>query len=181
MALLLAEKPTPTLPRPDADGHEELSPVHLLMDLDPSEFDRLAEYAWTVGGMAADTCGQMVLTQFLAATDKLSFMSAAQQAARDARAAGFIVTGFDYDLVNVGDIAARVNRSRQAICQYVDSSRGPGRFPIPFGHAGRSKIWDWGTVNTWFRTFDGSGDRCYLPPRIVLERLNSWLHQGNTP
>lgn len=155
------------------------APVHLSLAAEPSEFDRLAEYACTVGGFAASICGQIVLTVYLAATDELTYIASARQAALDAIAGGFMVTEFDYDLVNIGDIADRINRSRQAIRQYIQGSRGPGQFPVRFGRAGRSNIWDWGTVNTWFRDFDGSGDPCYLPPRGVLQRLNTWLYQNH--
>lgn len=181
MALLLADKPDNPAPPAESSGHEELAPVTLSLAAAPAAFDRVAEYADTVGGFAAHVGGQMLLTVFLAATDETSYMAAAQQAALDAINAELTVSSFDYDLVNISDIADRTNRSRQAIRQYVDGSRGPGGFPFRFGHAGQSDIWDWGTVNTWFRNYDGSGDPCYLPPRIVLMRLNSWLHQHNTP
>lgn len=175
MTLLCADTPTDIdIPANEGRG-EEPSPVHLRVAVEPAEFDRLAEYACTAGGFAASIEATTVLTMFLEATDETSYVAAAQQSALDAIAAGFTVTEFDYDLVNISDIANRINRSRQAIYQYIEGRRGHGGFPAPFGHAGQSDIWDWGTVNTWFRDFDGSGDPCYLPPRIVLTTLNSWL------
>ncbi|MFT9635650.1 hypothetical protein ACM0CO_25225 [Mycobacteroides abscessus subsp. abscessus] len=177
MTLLLADKPVRTDTQPNAGGNEELAPVHLSLPPEPDEFDRLAEYACTVDGFAAAVGGQLILTQFLAATDEPTYVAAAQQAARDATAAGFTITEFDYDLVNTSDIADRINCSRQAIRQYIQGTRGPGGFPARFGHAGHSDIWDWGSVNTWFRDFNGTGDPSYLPTRIVLDRLNGWLRQ----
>ena len=50
----------------------------VIVNLSDSEFDRLAEYACTVGGFAASICGQIVLTVYLAATDELTYIASAR-------------------------------------------------------------------------------------------------------
>ena len=62
------------------------------------------------------------------------------------------ITRLDPDLVGAADIAARVDRSRQNVQQWVDGQRNAGTpFPAPEGVAGRSPVWRWAEVNAWLR------------------------------
>ncbi len=167
----------PEIPGIESAGSDpaKLAPAHLVLDVCADRFDAVAEYGCRADGFAAYIAGQMILTIFLHATEEDSFTTAAKQAAAEAAAAGFPVQAFDYDLVGTGDIAARINCARQTVRQYIAGSRGPGGFPAPFGSTGHSSVWDWGSVNAWFRTHHGTGDPGYLPARAVLQRLNHWL------
>lgn len=151
------------------------APIHLRLPDSANDHHSIARHADVVGGFTTSEHRLTILTQFLPATTTESFIGAAKTAALDARKAGLAITGFDYDLVNTNDIARRANRHPHTIRQYIHHIRGPGHFPHRFGRAGRSDIWDWGTVNAWLRAFDGSGDPGYLPPHVILEELNTWL------
>lgn len=65
------------------------------------------------------------------------------------------VTGVVDEFVNVSEIAARVNSSRETVRSWASGTRGPGGFPLPHhvhGDAtgkGPMKVWRWADVNTW--------------------------------
>lgn len=83
--------------------------------------------------------------------------------------------GVDLDLVNASDIAERMGVSRQYVAQLV-SAPGSVAFPHPLGVAGRTRIWDWGSVNEWLR----AAGRDQADPQIHLTyadacQLEAWL------
>jgi len=54
------------------------------------------------------------------------------------------------DLVTQADIARRINRTRQQVCQFIQGSRGPGHFPPPDCHLSEGKpLWRWCAVSYW--------------------------------
>jgi hypothetical protein len=55
------------------------------------------------------------------------------------------------DLVTQAEIARRINRSRQAVHQYITGERGPSGFPPPVCHMGAADgpLWFWCEVSEW--------------------------------
>ncbi|WP_328770191.1 helix-turn-helix transcriptional regulator [Streptomyces sp. NBC_00286] len=77
------------------------------------------------------------------------------------------VLRIDGDLVGVSDIAARVERTRQNVDQWVRGVRHKGdgsSFPASEGVVGRSLVWRWAEVNEWLET-QGLGDGVNRPKR----------------
>lgn len=184
MRLLDADAPTHTDITVHEGGGQQLAPVRLALAITACQLSQLTQYADVIGGTITNAAigGQSILTLFVAATDEPSYTPAARIAATDTLTAGWCVTGFDYDLVTLSDIAARTNRSRLTIRHYIKGRRAtPGPFPPRFEHPGHRGLWDWGSVNTWLHSFDGSGNPGYLPTRPVLDHLNTWLHQHHPP
>jgi hypothetical protein len=79
------------------------------------------------------------------------------------------------DLVNIGDIASRIEAPRDTVRSWVTSSRGPGNFPQSYATIGRGvKIWDWSAVNEWLRAHhpDLAEDEYFLS-REQIDRINA--------
>lgn len=92
------------------------------------------------------------------------------------------VVDVDEDFVNISDIAARVDRSRQGIRLHVEGHRGPGGFPRHRGVIGDGqKIWDWASVNEWLRNSmsELADDEVSLLPEHVTE-VRSWLRSSES-
>lgn len=91
---------------------------------------------------------------------------------------GVQVTGLDWDFVNTSDIAERTGRSRQYVAQLVAGAAGPGDFPRHLAVAGRSKIWDWGSVNAWLQRVGLGDEERYLTfaEACEVESLLTKLH-----
>lgn len=54
------------------------------------------------------------------------------------------------DYVTPAEIARRINRTRQQVCQYIKGTRGPGKFPPPECHlSDRAPLWAWCAVSHW--------------------------------
>ena len=54
------------------------------------------------------------------------------------------------DLVTQADIARRINRTRQQVCQFIKGTRGPGHFPAPECHLSEgAPLWRWCAVSYW--------------------------------
>lgn len=146
----------------------------LVIEIDPQQFERLAEWVGDRDGMVSSSDGLTIATLFfdgVSACDKLHALL--HDAVRDLRVADFEVTGLDFDLVNTTEIADRIGRTRQTVRQYVDGVRGPGQFPAPLGAPGGVRVWDWGSVNEWLRAFDESGDPEYHPTREFIAAFNA--------
>lgn len=83
----------------------------------------------------------------------LSMKDAILSAIKDVRTAkvGASVLRVDYcDLVNLSDIARRIQRSRQLVHQYMNGNRGPGGFPPPSCEiTDGSPLWFWCEVANW--------------------------------
>jgi hypothetical protein len=148
----------------------------LVIDIDPQQFERLAEWVGDRDGMASSD-GQTIATLFFGVSDCDKLHVLLHDAVRDLRGAGFEVVGLDFDLVNTTEIADRIGRTRQTVRQYVDGLRGPGQFPAPLGAPGGVRVWDWGSVNEWLRAFDESGDPEYHPTREFITEFNASVAQ----
>ena len=88
------------------------------------------------------------------------------------------VMRLDLDLVGIGDIAERTNRSRQNVQQWVDGERqlGGGPFPYPEGTAGRSLVWRWSDVYAWLRPLGLIEDE-HILGRVDVLMLEMFLLQ----
>jgi hypothetical protein len=59
------------------------------------------------------------------------------------------------DLVTQAEIARRIDRTRQAVNQYIAGSRGPGGFPPPVCHIhDDASLWRWCEVSYWLSSHD---------------------------
>jgi hypothetical protein len=92
------------------------------------------------------------------------------------------VVDVDDDYVNISDMAVRVDRSRQGIRLLVEGLRGPGGFPRHRGVVGDGqKIWDWASVNEWFRKCMpelADDEMCLLPEHMT--EVRSWLRDSES-
>jgi hypothetical protein len=87
------------------------------------------------------------------------------------------ITSVDQDLVDIPEIARRTSRSRQNILQLATGSRGPRTFPVPLGTPGGKRIWDWASVDEWFRNWRGSSDGERWLTRAEVSIVNAWLSE----
>lgn len=85
------------------------------------------------------------------------------------------IISVDLDLVDISEIARRASRTRQNVQQLVTGIRGPGAFPIPLGTPGGKRIWDWASVNDWFRGWHRAIDDERLLDRTEVAIVNAWL------
>jgi hypothetical protein len=85
------------------------------------------------------------------------------------------VDSIDQDLVDIPEVARRTARTRQNIQQLVTGVRGSDDFPTPLGAPGGKRIWDWATVNEWFRTHQGIGDDETWLSRADVAIVDAWL------
>lgn len=158
----------------------EKAVANLTIDGDSERFERLAEWVGKRDGMTHSSDGITIATLFFENISGCDALSAAlQESVQDLLVEGFEVVGLDFDLVNTTEIADRIGRTRQTVRQYVDGLRGPGQFPIPLGSPGGVRVWDWGSVNEWLRTFDGSGDPEYHPTRDFIAEFNASMAKSH--
>ena len=150
--------------------------ANLAIAIDSQDFVRLAEWVGDRDGMLYASNNQTVATLFFEGISECDKLHAAlHDVVRDLRSAGFEPTGLEFDLVNTTDVADRIGRTRQTVRQYADGVRGPGEFPVPLGVPGGVRVWDWGSVNEWLRSFDESGDPEYHPTRNFIAEFNASL------
>lgn len=62
--------------------------------------------------------------------------------------AGVWVVDLDLDLTDVGEIAERTGKTRQAVNLLATGQRGRG-FPDPYALPGGHRIWTWASINRW--------------------------------
>lgn len=126
-------------------------------------------------GSVGESNGICMVTTFLDFHGVAAYCTTAVALARELRDAVGTGVSIYPDLVNATEISRRTGRTRQAIHQYADGNRGPGSFPAHLCVLGDVRVWDWGSVNEWFRVFDGSGDVEYNPPFAVVGAINAEL------
>lgn len=85
------------------------------------------------------------------------------------------IDSVDQDLVDIPEVARRTSRSRQNVQQLATGIRGSNNFPTPLGAPGGKRIWDWATINEWFRTHQGVGDDETWLSRADVAIVNAWL------
>ena len=85
------------------------------------------------------------------------------------------IISVDQDLVDIPEIARRTSRTRQSVQQLVTGIRGSNDFPTPLGAPGGKRIWDWSSVNEWFRSHQAPVDEEVWLSRSDVAIVNAWL------
>lgn len=96
------------------------------------------------------------------------------------RTVGLRVVDVDLDLVDEGEIAARLERSRQVINLYAKGQRGCGDFPPPYALPGGRRLWSWAAIARWVRHHKQDWDDGSEPDHLSREQqreLSAWLTQ----
>jgi hypothetical protein len=88
---------------------------------------------------------------------------------------GVQIISVDQDLVDIPEIARRTSRTRQSIQQLATGVRGSNDFPIPLGAPGGKRIWDWSSINEWFRIHQRTIDDEIWLSRSDVAIVNAWL------
>jgi hypothetical protein len=139
-----------------------------------SQVDALAESC--PAGMLAERDGVVTLVVVRDADDAFA---AVEQTVQEVTRTGARVAGLDFDLVAASDIAERTGRSRQSVLQLVTGMRGPHGFPHPLGWVGDGiRVWDWSSVNEWFRDSLGEGEPERGLTRGEAATVAAWLASG---
>lgn len=63
--------------------------------------------------------------------------------------AGVLIVRVDLDLVNIPEVALRLNVSRESVRLWVQGERGSGDFPRHRSTVGNQKVWAWADVYAW--------------------------------
>lgn len=104
-------------------------------------------------------------------------LAAAKVVVRDLErhVSGLRVVDLDLDLVDVGEIADRTGKTRQAINLLATGKRGQ-RFPDPYALPGGHRVWTWASVNRWLAEHrpDWADPIAHLT-RAEQRRLAAWL------
>lgn len=86
------------------------------------------------------------------------------------------VSHVDPDLVDMGEVAARLGVTRSNVHQLVTGNRGSGTFPPPLGTPSGHRIWTWGSVNNWVRdNRPGLWDGASCLEQDEVRQLDAWL------
>lgn len=80
------------------------------------------------------------------------------------------------DLVGVTDIAERIGVTREAVRHWSSGKRRDGRFPLPAGSPGGSKVWEWSAVHAWLRQNLGVWDQLDLPTHAEFSQIDAFIH-----
>jgi hypothetical protein len=103
-----------------------------------------------------------------------------QEIAEVERAVGLRAIDVDLDLVDEGEIANRLEKSRQVINLYAKGERGCGDFPAPFALPGGRRLWTWASIARWVRhnkqDWDDDSELDHLS-REQQRALSAWLIQ----
>jgi predicted DNA-binding transcriptional regulator AlpA len=100
------------------------------------------------------------------------------------RVVGLRVVDVDLDLVDEGEVAQRLHKSRQAINMLVKGERGHGDFPTPFGMPGGRRVWTWAAIARWVRQHKPDWDDTTEPDhlsRVQQRELAAWLTKRSQP
>lgn len=80
------------------------------------------------------------------------------------------------DLVNMSEIATRLNQSRESIRKYINNERRAGGFPAPISNVtGRSMRWRWNEVAKWLIANGKLADDHTLREATLVSKLNAAL------
>jgi hypothetical protein len=89
---------------------------------------------------------------------------------------GVRVLAVDWDLVDMAEIAERMDVTRANVHQLVTGQRASGGFPAPLGSPSGHRVWAWGSVNEWIRSHRPtawSGTRSLSEDQ--MRQLDGWL------
>lgn len=79
---------------------------------------------------------------------------------------GARVVRVDEQLMNLGDLAAHLDRTTESVRLLATAARGPGGFPPPAGVVGKGvRVWRWADVRPWL------AEHGVTPPDDVAETL----------
>jgi predicted DNA-binding transcriptional regulator AlpA len=80
------------------------------------------------------------------------------------------------DVVNMSEIAARLNQSRESIRKYINNERRAGGFPAPISNVtGKSMRWRWNEVAKWLIANGKLKDDPTLREATLVSKLNAAL------
>jgi predicted DNA-binding transcriptional regulator AlpA len=80
------------------------------------------------------------------------------------------------DVVNMSEIARRLDQSRESIRKYINSERRSGGFPAPISNVtGRSMRWRWNEVAKWLIANGKLADNPTLREASLISKLNAAL------
>ena len=91
---------------------------------------------------------------------------------------GLRAVDVDLDLVDEGEIAERLAKTRQVINLYAKGERGCGDFPLPYALPGGRRVWTWAAVARWARSYKQDWDDASEPDHLSREQqreLSAWL------
>ena len=164
---------TPTLE--SAAAHATTYAVSMSCDSD-EQLDHLAiRFYDRYDGVLVQRDNSYIATQFV---EESSGMRAGRLAIQDMEAIGLRVRKIDRDLVDTGEVALRLSRSRQAVNYWADGKRRTN-FPPPLGSPGGKRIWAWSQIFEWV---NASIDLELAAPRPIslsdCSRLDVWI-MGN--
>ena len=133
--------------------------------------------AWYV--TASRICGSTVVTvgvEVSVGAEVLPVIRA--ETARLEHVVGLRAIDLDLDLVDEGEIAQRLEKSRQIINLYAKGARGGGDFPSPYALPGGRRVWTWASVAGWVRHHKQDWDLASEPSQLSREEqreLAAWL------
>ncbi|HEU5271303.1 MAG TPA: hypothetical protein VFU36_15360 [Jatrophihabitans sp.] len=130
---------------------------------------------------ASRICESTVVTLGVAAPEGADAVAAIRaEIAKLERAVGLRVIDVDLDLVDEGEVAERLGKTRQIINLYAKGERGCGDFPPPFALPGGRRLWTWAAVARWVRHHKQDWDDESEPDQLSREEqreLAAWLTQ----
>lgn len=109
--------------------------------------DLVSRFYERFDGMLAERCGEFVAA---VCAEGASAWEAAHRAIHQLRTAlGVTVDRVDADLVDIPEIAARLDKTRQTVHLWATGERRPSTFPRPVAVVGGKRIWRWAEVAAW--------------------------------
>jgi hypothetical protein len=90
---------------------------------------------------------------------------------------GLRAVDVDLDLVDEGEIAERLRKSRQLINLFAKGERGCD-FPSPYALPGGRRVWTWAAVARWVRQYKQEWDSDAEPDHLSRDQqreLSAWL------
>lgn len=130
---------------------------------------------------AARICESTVVTLGVEASEGMDVLTPIRaEIARLEHTVGLQVVDVDLDLVDEGEIAARLKKSRQVINLYAKGDRGCGDFPPPYALPGGRRLWTWAAIARWVRHHKQDWDDDSEPHHLSREQqreLSAWLTQ----
>lgn len=129
---------------------------------------------------ASRVCGSTVLALGVEVSDGIDPLAAIRtETLRLEEMVQLRACDVDLDLVDEGEIADRLNKSRQLINLYAKGERGQD-FPPPYALPGGRRVWTWASIARWVRLYKQAWDSDDEPDHLSREQqqeLAAWLTQ----
>jgi hypothetical protein len=116
-------------------------------------------------GVLAERAGQVFLTVYV---EGITALSAAHTAIEQLEKLPVSIRHADHDLVDASEIATRLEVSRQAVQLWATGKRNQS-FPSPMGSPGGKRMWAWGEIVDWARTYQHNPAE--EPPGLTRDEL----------